>query len=252
MVSMMAPSLVAIYVITVKSFRDRHAHIESLSKRLGFEFQYVWKYDADQLSELDLPMVSDSLAPKSASNVLKHIEAQKMFIDSSGSEGFALILEDDVVLFDNFLSRLESIIARAKLLPPGFLIFLGGADNKIDKRFLSLSGDDLVESPITTAEAYLVDRYGCEKRLQWVEENKLTKQADHQLKQIDCELGLVQYRVAKALATQGSITGMFKTALDESRAKHSSLYLRFRFVWNQFRRQTLPRLLYRVCRVFDK
>ena len=59
--------LIKIYVITVRHFTDRHDHIQRLAVRFGFDFQYVLKFDADQLSKADLAMVSADLAPKSAS-----------------------------------------------------------------------------------------------------------------------------------------------------------------------------------------
>lgn len=249
---MPSSSPIKIFVVTVRHFVDRHAHIENLAAKFGFDFQYVLKFDADSLSEADMSSVSTHLSPKSASNVLKHIEAQRMFVDRSDSGNVALILEDDVVLFEDFFERLDVVLARANQLSPGFLVFLGGADNKIDKRFLLMSENELVESPITTAEAYLVDRFGCEQRLQWVKEHTLTKQADHQIKQIDSDLGLRQYRVVKAMATQGSITGMFETALDGSRAKRSVVYLKVKFKWNKLRRQALPRFLFRLGRFFAR
>lgn len=242
--------LIKIYVITVRHFTDRHDHIQRLAVRFGFDFQYVLKFDADQLSKADLAMVSADLAPKSASNVLKHLEAQKMFIEQHQAEGLALILEDDVVLFDDFFERLEDIIPKLAQFDPGFLIFLGGADNKIDERFLHSSDNDLIETPITTAEAYLVDGFSCIRRVAWVRENIINKQADHQLKEIDNLLGIRHYRIAKAMATQGSITGLFQTALDDSRAKRSVLYLKSRFYWNQFRRQVAPKLLFQLKRFF--
>lgn len=159
--------MIKIYVITVRHFTDRHDHIQRLAVRFGFDFQYVLKFDADQLSKADLAMVSADLAPKSASNVLKHLEAQKMFIEQHQAEGLALILEDDVVLFDDFFERLEVIIPKLAQFDPGFLIFLGGADNKIDERFLHSSDNDLIETPITTAEAYLVDGFSCIRRVAW-------------------------------------------------------------------------------------
>ena len=140
-----------------------------------------------------------------------------MFIEQHQAEGLALILEDDVVLFDDFFERLEDIIPKLAQFDPGFLIFLGGADNKIDERFLHSSDNDLIETPITTAEAYLVDGFSCIRRVAWVRENIISKQADHQLKEIDNVLGIRHYRIAKAMATQGSITGLFQTALDDSR-----------------------------------
>ena len=116
--------MIPIYVISVKSFTERHKHIEQMAKRFDFLFEYVWKYDADELNETDLSRVGDSLAPKSASNVLKHLHAQKLFLNTSSD--IALVLEDDVVLFESFFDELNHILRMTNHLPPGWLIFSWG------------------------------------------------------------------------------------------------------------------------------
>lgn len=234
------------YVVSVKSFTDRHEYIEQIARRFGFSFEYVWRYDADELTESDLSRVSSSLSPKSASNVLKHLYAQELFLKTEHE--IALILEDDVVLFDSFFDELNRIIDMTKYLPPGWLIFLGGADNKLDPRFFKSDKQFLVEAPLTTAEAYLLDRRGCELRSIWLDSHLIDRQADHQLKLIDHNLGLTQYCVAHPIATQGSITGLFTTSLDSSRSKHSALFLNCKYKFNRLRRQIVPRLLTRFIK----
>lgn len=238
--------MIQIYVISVKSFTDRHKHIEEMARRFGFSFEYIWRYDADELTEADLDRVSDSLSAKSASNVLKHLYAQELFLNTEHE--IALVLEDDAVLFDSFFDQLERIIDMAASLPPGWLIFLGGADNKLDSRFFASDNQFLVEAPITTAEAYLIDRRGCEMRSIWLGANSIDRQADHQLKLMDQQLGLVQYCLSRPIATQGSITGLFGTSLDASRSKHSPLFLKYRYKFNRLRRQILPRFIARFTK----
>jgi len=234
---------IPVYCITVKTFLDRHAHMAALEERLGVKFEYIWNYDADDLSDDDCSRVSGGMSRQSISNVLKHFEAQRRFLDTDSE--MCLVLEDDVVLFDTFELNLEKVLMHIKHLTPGWLIFLGGADNKIDNRFLKQK-DGLIEQHLTTAEAYLLDRCGCHKRLQWLKANKLDRQADHQIKLIDRELGIKHYWYAEPLATQGSITGLFATGLDASRAKHGPVYLSLRYHWNRFRRQVVPRFLVKI------
>lgn len=238
--------MIQIYVVSVKSFTDRHKHIEHMARRFGFSFQYIWRYDADELTESDLGRVSSSLPSKSASNVLKHLYAQELFLKTE--QEIALVLEDDAVLFDSFFDELDGIIEMARALTAGWLIFLGGADNKLDSRFLASDKQFLVEAPLTTAEAYLIDRRGCELRAHWLNSHVIDRQADHQLKLIDKDLGLAQYCVAHPIATQGSITGLFTTSLDASRSKHSSFFLKCRYKFNRLRRQIIPRSLARFVK----
>ena len=90
-----------------------------------------------------------------------------------------------------------------------------------------------------------MDRHGCERRLDWLGSHKIDRQADHQIKLMDQDLGIRHYWFSRPLATQGSITGMFDTALDASRAKHGTIYLKLRYHWNRLRRQTLPRFIFK-------
>jgi GR25 family glycosyltransferase involved in LPS biosynthesis len=228
-----------IYVISVKTYADRHRHIALLAERYGLEVEFVWPFDVDDLSASDLSGVSDKLAPASVSNVLKHLHAQEMLLQTDKS--FALILEDDVILFDDFLEKMAKVLKLSSELEPGWLIFLGGADNKIDSRFIEADELTLISAPLTTAEAYLVDRTSCAKRCEWLRHNKVDRQADHQLKLIDNLLQINQYCVSHPMATQGSVTGLFDTKLDSSRSKHGSTYLRLRYAYNRFRRQVVPR-----------
>ena len=234
---------IPIYVVTVKTFLDRHAHMAMLEDRLGVKFEYIWDYDANELSEEDCARVSGDLSCPSMSNVLKHFEVQRRFLETDAD--ICLVLEDDVVLFDNFESDIETVMRLVEQLSPGWLVFLGGADNKIDRRFTE-QRIALIEQPLSTAEAYLLDRSGCESRIRWLDNNKLDRQADHQIKLIDQALGIRHYWFSKPLATQGSITGIFETGLDANRAKHGVTYLKARYNWNRFRRQLVPRFLVRI------
>ena len=237
---------IPVYVVSVRYFHDRHAHIDRLATRFGFEYEYIFDYDADQITLEDWSRVDQGMSAKSASNALKHFEVQKRLNHSKHS--VALVLEDDVILFDGFVKHLNKVLHLSNQLDPGWLIFLGGADNKIDRRFVYCIEPKLIENPISTAEAYLIDRAGCIERLTWLRSNIIDRQADHQLKLIDESLGLKQFWFYRPIATQGSITGEFKTALDSSRSKRSRIFLRLKYEWNRFRRQMLPRAIARILK----
>ena len=242
---------IPVYVISVKSFGCRHKHIEKLSKQLGFKFEYIFDFDADALSNADRNRAASSMSDKSISNSLKHFEAQKRLVESN--RPFGLVFEDDVIPFRGFVERLWGVLELAEKLDEGWLIFLGGADNKIDQRFLENQTLSLISREISTAEAYLIDRSSCSSRLTWLSGNIIDRQADHQIKFMDRELGVNHFWVSAAMVTQGSITGRFKTELDASRSKHSSFYLATKYFWNRLRRQIIPRTLRKSRLIgFDK
>jgi GR25 family glycosyltransferase involved in LPS biosynthesis len=230
-----------IYVVSVTTFEDRHRHMNAQATKYGLNLEYIWPFDADALTDVDMARVKEDALPRpSVSAVLKHLEAQTRQVDRE--QPVCLVLEDDAILFDGFVEKLERTLQLAKALDPGWLIFLGGADNHIDARFLESKALRLIEQPISTAEAYLLDLEGCRRRLGWFDENLIRLPADHLLKAMDEALGIRHYWASEPLATQGSITGRFRTALDSSRGKHSRIYLLMRYWYNRFRKQIVPRI----------
>lgn len=237
----MTLSSIPIYVVTTKAFTSRHEHMRRLEAKMGARFEFIFNHDVNELTDSDLEKVRSDIPLPSISCLLKHFEAQQRFLMTHSQ--VCMILEDDAILFDKFELAVESILSKIHDIPPGWLIFLGGADNKLDARFLNVESFDLLESPMSTAECYLLDRSGCLKRNRWIEKHGFIKPADHQLAYMDRELGIKHYRLGQPVATQGSITGQFVTTLDSSRRKHSLTFLNLKYRWNRFRRQVLPRLI---------
>ncbi len=233
------------YVVSVTSFGDRQANISKQAKEFGLDIEFIWDYDVDKLTEEDLARVDEKKLPrKSVSTVLKHLEAQRRLLASG--DRLALVLEDDAILFAQFSIVLNQILT-SKNLPSGpFLLFVGGADNKATTPFLKASPTDLIEHPLSTAEAYIIEQSAAQKRLDWCAEHRIDKPADHFLASIDQKLGITHYWTGIPLATQGSITGQFKTSLDDSRAKHSLFFLWVKYRYNRWRRQILPRIYARL------
>jgi len=239
--------LLAIYVITTKSLPDRHKHIDKMLSSLGLRYEYIWKYDVPDINEKDLSRIDPNLPLRSISCLLKHLEAQRLLMGSGLN--LALVLEDDCIFYPNFKKQLVNLLEYLNKIDSKYLVFLGGGDNKLDEKFLFANPNSLVESPMTTAEAYIIDRAGCQMRLDWIATNLISLPADHFLKYIDQKLGIKHYRPAYPLATQGSITGKFGTTLDDSRARKSPIFLNLRYKWNRFRNQFLRRIINRFIKI---
>ena len=236
----MSFSQIPIYVITTKQFHSRHLHMGLIERRLNASFEYILDFDSEDITSGDLNAIDASMPLSSCSCLLKHFEAQRRFLATD--QEYCLVLEDDVVLFDDFENGFKKAIEAASTIEPGWLIFFGGADNKIDQRFLHAKENDLILRELSTAECYLLDRKSCELRSRWLESNNFSKPADHQIVLMDRELSIKHYWTSRPFATQGSITGRFPTSLDRSRKKHSRTFLSTKYYWNRFRRQIIPRL----------
>ena len=239
-----------IYVVSVSGFIERQAFIREQAEKHRLNIEFILKYDSDAIADTDLARcVSGALSRNAMSCVLKHVEAQKMLV-SSGLD-CCLVLEDDVLLGDAFVEKLVEVLELAETLSGPWLIFLGGMDNTLDGRFFGNKNFQLIKSPLTTAEAYLVNRESCLARINWLSKNLISGPADHFLKELDRQLSISQFRPSTPFVTQGSITGRFKTSLDQSRANKPAWYLNFRFHWNRFSKHYLPSRFARLSSVIS-
>lgn len=227
----------AVYVLTVKTYTDRIAHIQGELHRHGIAFQFIFDHDVPDLTDAQRArFVPDKLRPPHQSLVLKHIAAWRDGVAHGHRR--ILVFEDDVLLVPGFADGLATALQAADRLPPGYLVFLGGADAKLPDAFFHESAP-LFPMPIPTTEGYVVDAHAMARRLAWLDTHLIDLPADHLQNRIDQEQGIGQYWSRMPLVEQGSVTGMFTTALDGNRLKHSHLYNRLRYRWNKFRRRRL-------------
>jgi glycosyl transferase family 25 len=227
-----------VYVLTVKTFVERMAHIRRELGGQGIEFEFLLDHDA---AELDPELVrrvfaTSDLRPTHQSLVLKHISAWR----SAKRKGQrrTLVFEDDALLAPGFRVHFDAGMRAADALEPGWLIYLGGADVKVPDSYFLAPGP-LVSLPIATTEAYVTDLAAVEKRLAWVEHNRITLPADFLIRHIDAALGIRQYWLRPSIVEQGSCVGLFDSMLDANRQKHSRLYTVLRNRWNKFQRHRL-------------
>jgi hypothetical protein len=115
-------------------------------------------------------------------------------------------------------------------------VFLGGADTKVPDAFFLAQGP-LFPLPLPTAEAYLSDAAALRARLAWLQTHRVDLPADHLINRIDRDSGVAQYWLRDPIVEQGSVFGLFASALDQHRLKHSALYNRMRYRWNRFQRR---------------
>lgn len=235
----------AVYVLTVKTFAERIAHIRRELGRHGVTFEFVLQHDA---AELQPAALAATFAPSKMrlaqqSLVLKHVAAWR----AAAARGYAraLVFEDDVVLAADFAARFDAAMRAAHELPPGWLVYLGGADTKVPDSYF-LSEAPLIALPIATTEGYVTDLSAMRQRLAWLETHRIEQPADHLLRSMDRALGIPQYWLRPPIVEQGSVLGIFPSLLDANRQKHSRAYNVLRNRWNKFQRHRLRGWLVRA------
>ncbi|HUI98155.1 MAG TPA: glycosyltransferase family 25 protein [Xanthobacteraceae bacterium] len=230
----------AVFVLSVKTFAGRIAHVKQELARFGIPFAFIFEFDADALDDATIARHFNGGTPmkKQMSLTLKHLHAWRLAC-ARGCRRI-MVFEDDVVLFPAFHARLAAAMRAADALAPGWHVFLGGADAKVPDRFF-LDPRPLVPLASTTAEGYVSDLEACRRRLAWSEANKIRHPADQLITHIDRLAGIAQYWPPEPLVEQGSVTGLFDSALDATRLKHSHAYNVARHRWTKWRRRTLRR-----------
>jgi glycosyl transferase family 25 len=238
-----------VYVLTVKTFSDRIAHIENEMRKHQIDFQFVFSFDIPDMDDelLGKTFEGESLTMAQKSLVLKHFHAWQDAENHDYQK--ILIFEDDVILNNDFIDYFEKIMKALESLTPGYLIFLGGADAKVSEEYL-LSKELLVALPIATTEAYITDIVAIKRRLNWLTTNKISLPADHLICKIDKQLDIINYWSRTPIVEQGSVTGIFNSHLDSHRQKHSKLFNVLRYRWNKYQRHVLRAQIARVRQLF--
>ena len=215
-----------VYVLSVKSFKDRIQHIKEEMARHNIQFEFIFDYDIPELTPAILKknFSHSNLTLGQKSLVLKHKHAWQDALTHQYKR--ILIFEDDVILLPHFNQHFEMLIAFIKRLPKDYLIFFGGGDTKVPNH---------------------LDLANIKRRMLWLKKHPIDLPADHLIAHIDCDLHhAAHYWVKKPLVEQGSVTGLFVTKLDAHRLKHSMYFNILRHRWNKFQRRTLKGLIVKL------
>jgi len=222
----------AVFVLSVRSFTDRIAHIraELARHRIGFEF--IFDFDANAIPPETLAAVFAPSDMKLAhqSLVLKHIETWRRCL--AGGYRRVLVFEDDAVLVRRFAAGLAEALREAERLAPGWLIYLGRGNNRhVGGRggAALLPGGEL---PAT--DALVFDAEAARRRLAWIEAHRITRPADWLTRETDARVGVAHYWLREPLVEQGSMNGLFASVLDEKRRQRGRWYSWLRFRWDKW------------------
>ena len=230
----------AVFVLSVRSFHDRIAHIEEELQRHGIAFEWIFEHDA---AELDAQLVEATFAqsdmgPPQHSLVLKHIETWKRCV----ARGYrrVLVFEDDAMLASSFSQVFSAAMREADRIERPYMIYLGCGDNKYAEPS-PRSDSVLVKTSLAlpATDAIVVDQHAARLRLEYISRHKITRPADWLMREADAAMGIDQYWLSDPIVEQGSMTGRFESVLDRKRIGRSRMWTALRFRWDRWRRRTL-------------
>lgn len=222
----------AVYVLSVRSFADRIAHIEAELGRHGIGFEFVFDFDADAIppAVIDAVFEPSDLKRSHQSLVLKHIETWRRCVRQDLRR--VLVFEDDAVLARGFADGLAEALAEADALDPGWLVYLGRGNNRYvgsrGARALVPGGD------LPATDAVVFDNEAARRRLAWLESHRIRRPADWLMREMDAAVGVRHYWLRTPLVEQGSMNGLFHSVLDEKRRDRGRWYNWARFRWDRW------------------
>ncbi|MBC8119625.1 MAG: glycosyltransferase family 25 protein, partial [Burkholderiaceae bacterium] len=120
----------AVFVLSVRSFHDRIAHIEAELRNHGIAFEWIFEHDAAELKPelIEATFAPSDMGPPQHSLVLKHIETWKRCV----ARGYrrVLVFEDDAILAADFSQVFGAAMHEADRIEGPYMIYLGCGDNK--------------------------------------------------------------------------------------------------------------------------
>jgi glycosyl transferase family 25 len=207
-------------VIHVAKMTERGEHIDHMLRTIGMDYEFVLDADADTLTpELIGHYLKDgpehmTTRLRHASCTIKHLMACERIINQN-LEG-ALVLEDDIVLHDDFMPRFQQSINewRQQWIDQPVIISYEDSSLQFVPRSQRHEGQMLYPGrKDRMAGAYFVSRHAAEAVIADIVLHKTDIP-------IDCyhtrllQHGTITYLWCQpALATQGSFTGAFKSSL---------------------------------------
>jgi glycosyl transferase family 25 len=233
----------AVYVIHVARFTERATHMKAQLGRFEIPFEFVLPYDAETL---DADAQRRYLSPGARitvgelSCVLKHMEAMRRI--AAKNHRLALVLEDDVLLAENFNEQLAAILEKAETLKSPFTIQIGCANNMYVPKTRLQSGKRLYQmNQVRATDSYLINAAAARLRLEWLEQNRFDRPAGHLFNLVDNLKQIPIYWSEPTIVEQGSMNGMFRSLL-ASKRRHKPLWiLKWRFAWSRLRKKYLRR-----------
>lgn len=223
----------AVYVLSVRSFDDRIAHMQREMARHGIEFEFVFEFDANAIpDELVARMFASSDMKRThQSLVLKHVETWRRCVGRGQRR--VLVFEDDAVLGRDFASGFERAIAESERLDGPWMIYLGRGDN----RHVGAGRGDSALVPggvLPATDALVFNRLAAQRRLAWIESHRIVRPADWLMREMDAVVGVAHYWLREPLVEQGSMTGLFGSRLDQKRESRSRLRVKLRYQWDKW------------------
>lgn len=206
-----------IYVLNVKKFTERRLFMEQqlCEYELSAEFIFDWDIDDLDAETNNLYFSGDKLSPAQKSCAMKHVcVLQKI---AAANTEFNLVLEDDAVFSRDFKAGLQHALEQSEQFNSDKVIFIGSGGNFFTPKSQRNAGQYLYKgSRGRFTDSYIISGSTAQKRLDWINTNKISVPIDNQFDIIDKDLGIQILWLEDPVVEQGSKNGLFNSAIESA------------------------------------
>ena len=212
-----------IFVLHYSKLVDRKKYIlEQFNKENIIDYEFIEKYDKDEITDYESNIFDINYKKSTMSLHLKHNYVYNLIANNNDYD-YALIFEDDVILCDNFIEKLNSYMTQ---LPENFdMLFIGdGCNLHIESHRLipnkniyekcsypTGSGGDGVSR---CSDSYIISKKCATKMCEYINslKSKINLPIDWWLNVASRDNNFKVYWAEPTIVTQGTQTGLFKTS----------------------------------------
>ena len=213
--------MIKIFVLHYSKLVDRKKYIlEQFIKHNIINFEFIEKYDKDEITDSESIIFNKTYKKSTMSLHLKHNYVYNIIAENYDN---ALIFEDDAILSDNFVDKLNNYMYQ---LPEDWdMLFIGnGCNLHIEKHNIKpdiniykkclyptqWGGDGATRC----TDSYLVNKKCAKKLCEYINEltYKIDNNIDWWLNIASRDNNLNVYWAEPTIVTQGTESGLFKTS----------------------------------------
>ena len=210
--------MIKIFVLHYSKLIERKQNILYQFEKYNItNFEFIEKYDKHQITEQQSRIFSSTYRKPIMSLCLKHFYAYKEIAEKYDD---ALILEDDAILCDDFLNKLNLYISQ---IPLNYdMVFIGNGCNLHIEKHKLITGKYIYEKCLyptkwggngatRCADSYIISKKCAIILCKYISQLKtpITSQADFWLNSAARDNNLIVYWAEPTIVTQGSETGKF-------------------------------------------
>ena len=210
-----------IFVIHYSKLVDRKKHIlEQFEKYNITDYEFIEKYDKDEITEYESNLFDPNYKKSTMSLHLKHNYIYNIIAETYE---YALILEDDVILSDNFIEKLNNYITQ---LPQDYdMLFIGDGCNLHIEKHKLIPNKNIYEKCLyptswggdgasRCSDSYIITKTCANKLCEYIDnlKDKIKLPIDWGLNEAARDNNLKVYWCEPTIVTRGTQNGLFHSS----------------------------------------